>query len=63
MKFKLGQVVQHKVSKEKVVLIKYYPKRWYRKYPYYYCSNGAYLYLNHYHLYEDELEEVKEKSK
>ena len=35
MKFNLGQIVQHKISKNKYVLVKYYPVGLFRKYAYY----------------------------
>lgn len=38
--FKIGELVKHKISKNKYVIIKIFPKKWYRKYAYYDCSIG-----------------------
>jgi len=56
MKFKLGQIVRHKISKKKYVVVKIFPKRLFRKYPHYRCSDDSED--NSWH-YEWELEEVK----
>jgi len=40
MKFKIGQVVKHRLKKGKYIIISYHPKRWFRKTPYYRVSNG-----------------------
>lgn len=40
MKFKEGQIVKHKLSKEKFIIIKFLPVKWYRSRPQYKVSIG-----------------------
>ena len=43
MKFKIGQIVRHRISNIKFVICKCYPKKWYRKDIKYICSQGEFL--------------------
>lgn len=53
MKFKLGQIVIHKISKKKYVLTEYYPKSLLRRYAY--CRGDDGNSMSALNLYETEL--------
>ena len=52
MKFKTGQIVEHKISKERYVVVKC-KLEWFTKRPYYRCTQGKYD--DEIGFYEDEI--------
>ncbi len=43
-KFKIGEIVKHKISNERYVILEIYPIRWFRKTITYFCHNGTFNY-------------------